>query len=524
MRRFVPKKSGSGDDTALLIGQPTASDYNGSGGGAVTPLQWLFGALAIGTLLAVIVAAAVIGSSVSTIDQHVNSLTTLTTSVNTSVGARVGGIATVILNGSCTAQPSIEARRTRAYNVRLANAFRQYTKPIDCHVSNGDESAYASTRFASFSKGLQHDSTLGHVLPSSYSALLKATATELPSDWDAVPLAPNASRKLTSPQSGSAYVNEGGDAQSFVIPPAPTFSSAEQAAELVENYWAALLRDVPFANYTTHPLAMQAVADLTAMSDYRGPLPITGQTLFRGTSPGSTVGPYLSQFFYLPCQFGANIVEQKIKTLAPGIDYMTNWTEYVRVQNGQTPSAAVTILPTPVYMDSGRDLSHWVHIDVNQRTQLFPPLFSFLNLLSFFLGSLPGLLPSHALPVKHGRSSQARHSVPNVRAEPNGVCHVWLTVDCSNVHQRSHSRAQGRLVSKVVCSPPSAPRGYGCSRGSPQEGSVHVPHSRGPAQLGSSCLDQHDVQWQLPAAAGFSGRKPGKENASVCNGFFCASF
>jgi hypothetical protein len=361
MRRFVPKKSGGGgEDTALLIGPPLASEY-GSGSGGATPVQWLFGALAVGTFLAVIIAAAVIGSNVSAIDQHVASLNTLTTSVNTSVTTltKVGGISTVILNGSCTAQPSIEARRTRAYNVRLANAFRQYTKPIDCHVSNGDESAYASTRFASFSKGMQHDPTLGHVLPSSYNALLKAATTELPSDWDAVPLAPNASRVFTNPQAGSAYVNEGGDAQSFFMPPAPAFASAEQAAELVENYWMALLRDVPFANYSTHTLALQAVADLTAMSDYRGPLPITGQTLFRGTSPGCTVGPYLSQFFYLPCQFGANIVEQRIKTLASGIDYMTNWTEYVRVQNGQTPAAAVTILPTPVYMDSGRDLSHW---------------------------------------------------------------------------------------------------------------------------------------------------------------------
>ncbi len=46
------------------------------------------------------------------------------------------------------------------------------------------------------------------------------------------------------------------------LPPAPSVASAQTAAEQVEHYWAALLRDVNFADYATSSLAAQAAADL----------------------------------------------------------------------------------------------------------------------------------------------------------------------------------------------------------------------------------------------------------------------
>jgi hypothetical protein len=72
----------------------------------------------------------------------------------------------------------------------------------------------------------------------------------------------------------------------------------------------------------------------------------------------------LSQFFYLPCYFGANIIDQRIDPPVAGVDFMTDFVEYVAQQEAQTPSGTITYTGVPRYMINGRDLSHWVHIDV----------------------------------------------------------------------------------------------------------------------------------------------------------------
>ena len=62
-----------------------------------------------------------------------------------------------------------------------------------------------------------------------------------------------ASRGLTNPQAGLAFDMQGPDAHALVQPPAPAFASREQAAEISENYWMALLRDVPYSQYSDKP-------------------------------------------------------------------------------------------------------------------------------------------------------------------------------------------------------------------------------------------------------------------------------
>ena len=64
-------------------------------------------------------------------------------------------------------------------------------------------------------------------------------------------------------RAGLAFELMGGDPRSFVQRPAPAFASGEEAAEIAENYWQALLRDVPFSAYATSPLANAAAADMT---------------------------------------------------------------------------------------------------------------------------------------------------------------------------------------------------------------------------------------------------------------------
>ncbi|HTG94698.1 MAG TPA: hypothetical protein VL866_19030 [Pyrinomonadaceae bacterium] len=233
------------------------------------------------------------------------------------------------------------------------------------HPSNNDENLYPN-KLGSYSKGLPHNND-GTVDIAAFNSLLQAVNSGNPADFDAIPL--GGSVKLTNPQAGLAFDMEGPDAHALVQPPAPAFASREQAGEISENYWMALLRDVPYAQYASNPIANAAAADLTLYgSDFKGAKSgggnVTTDTLFRGLTPGDKAGPYISQFFYQPCNFGANKVEQKITTTLPGINYMTSFSDWLSIQRGIPPASGNVFDAVPRYMRMGRDIGEWVHIDV----------------------------------------------------------------------------------------------------------------------------------------------------------------
>lgn len=244
-----------------------------------------------------------------------------------------------------------------------ANAGNAATPANLQHPQNNDENIYPN-KLGSYSKGLPHNND-GTVDLAAYAAFLKAVNSGQPSDFDAIPL--GGDRRLTNPQAGLAFDMEGPDAHALVQPPAPAFASKEQAAEIAENYWMALLRDVPYSQYSVNPIANAAAADLTLFgSDFKGAKTggvVTTGTLFRGLTPGDKLGPYLSQYFYQPCNFGANKLEQKITTTVAGLNYMTDFNTWLQVQRGfNQPADAFD--PIPRYMRDGRDIGQWVHVDV----------------------------------------------------------------------------------------------------------------------------------------------------------------
>src|SRR5207237_5747980 len=73
-------------------------------------------------------------------------------------------------------------------------------------------------------------------------------------------------------------------------------------------------------------------------------------------------GPYMSQFMLSDVPFGAQTIVQKMKTVVPGCDYMTDYATWLAVQRGvgQGPDQFDA---TPRYIRNGRDLSQWVHVD-----------------------------------------------------------------------------------------------------------------------------------------------------------------
>jgi hypothetical protein len=194
--------------------------------------------------------------------------------------------------------------------------------------------------------------------------------------------------KMINPQAGLGFDLEGADSHALTIPAAPTFASAWQAGEGIENSWMAHLRDVPFRLYGSDPDAATAIADLNAASDFRGPKVgglVTAQTLFRDPFPGCTIGPYLSQFWYRPQPFGTQDIDPRSNTYAAGIDYLTNQPDWVARQNGINPAFS-NVPGGLVYMRNGRDIGAWVHVDV-----LFQGYFqAFLVMASSGIPANPG--------------------------------------------------------------------------------------------------------------------------------------
>ncbi len=263
---------------------------------------------------------------------------------------------------------SAQKRRADAFQIRHNAALNQKLQGIVTHLDNGDEGRYPN-KIASFSKGLPHNH-LGEVDVAAYGQLLAALSSGDPDAFERIPMGcPDLSqrRRLVNPQAGLAFDVEGADSYALAIPPAPAFESAEEAGEMVEDYWMALARDIPFSEYDAHPLTNEAANDLSRLSDFRGPKSsgrVTTRTLFRGLTPGDVVGPYISQFLWQPTPFGANYVEQRMRTKMPGSDHMTGYDEWLAVQQGFLPTQAEVFDTVRRYIRNGRDLSQWVHIDV----------------------------------------------------------------------------------------------------------------------------------------------------------------
>ena len=260
----------------------------------------------------------------------------------------------------CPAQDHADLRRIQSYNLRVSKATENAAKTIPCQTPNGDEAFYAS-KVGSFTKGLQHNA-MGEVDPGQFAQFVHAIENNA---YSQMPRSAGAERRYVNPQASVTFDLIGGDSHSFYQPAAPAFNSTEQGGEYVEVAWMAVLRDIPFADYSGNALAIMASAELNTFgSNFTGPTPVTEDNLFRGQQPGCWVGPYLAQFFYKPIQYGYHDFQMKIDPHAPAVDFMTNYGEFLNIQNGLNPSGSEQLLGPPRYMINGRDLANWVHVDV----------------------------------------------------------------------------------------------------------------------------------------------------------------
>jgi hypothetical protein len=209
------------------------------------------------------------------------------------------------LAGIQVASAATSNRVPRSFAVRIETAGHDAFIPAPAQIDNGDEALY-SDKSGTYTKGILQ-AGVGLVDLAAYQTFKTALNSGDPADFEAITLA--GPRTLTGPQGGLAFDLECLDNSQFSAPPAPALASEGYATELVEMYWASLLRDVAFTDYPANSVAVQAANELSSMASYKGPRDasnkVTPGLLFRGGFPGETIGPYISQFIIQNTSMGA---------------------------------------------------------------------------------------------------------------------------------------------------------------------------------------------------------------------------
>ena len=290
-------------------------------------------------------------------------------------------------------------RREKAFKVRKAAARMARCRPHRNHIPNGDEMAYRDAGYAmTFTKGLEHDPMNLLAKRSSDVATLRDAidagcvdafnAITRPCDTRTTP---KPIRKWEAPTAGFVHDLQGPDAQAVTMQPAARLGSLELTYEMAEVYELALLRDVnlsALAADSTNTKVQHALARLNIYGrpgidfgtrprtlDSSGQL--TAQNLFRGSSPGVDVGPYVSQFLLMGSKtlqglvpedgyimYGAQRIDQRV-AVAKEVDYMMDENSYLEVQNGIDVRDDATFFKDAKqrFIQTPRDLATYVHDD-----------------------------------------------------------------------------------------------------------------------------------------------------------------
>jgi hypothetical protein len=308
-----------------------------------------------------------------------------------------------------TCQPAgLDQQGKEAFVLRFGTATKEAVPTGSVtHTANSDLVDFPDA-LGTYSKALIQSSP-GIAEAASFDQFLKACGVRAGGplgDFERAPIQLGGPTKLNGPRAAFAGQLIGKDPAGFgdsVVPPAPALTSVDYAIELVELYWASLLRDVHFESYSTNATAQAAAAELSALNaahphKYAGPLDggqVTPKVLFRGglnAHPGwfegELVGPYLSQFCLIPTSLGRVPLDQKIRTFLGGQDFMTDPGEWFNIQNGANPSVPLTYDNVHRYMRNGRDTAAYTQVD-----QLYQAY-----LIAFLIGSGLGLPPNPGSP------------------------------------------------------------------------------------------------------------------------------
>ena len=308
-----------------------------------------------------------------------------------------------------------------AYNHRMVDAYNQTIKrtTLTSQQTNNGDLVQVPNFGGSFTKLFEHDVLSGNLTSAAqieYKKLLKALKTGKQSDYNAIHLAPGNKRVLSNPQAASTLSNEGADSSSFLMLPAPNLSSAHMASDMLETYGMMICRDIHFEDYGTgknedsNGSGGSITSDIAAVlnSLENDPMRPRGQSntvdahvLFRGSSAGDLIGPYVSQYLIQPLfpyspvgrgPFVAGLLEvsnldkdifaiPQRMPIANKREFGVSWNDFIAIQNGQVPKeyAANDYNQTSKrYLVDGRDMGSYVNID-----SPCDPYYSTLNILIY---------------------------------------------------------------------------------------------------------------------------------------------
>lgn len=293
------------------------------------------------------------------------------------------------------------ARKIEAKKVRIKAAKKASRRKHPKHRSNREEDRSSLNRLTNFRKGLPH-SNEGIVKNRDYDDFRDACESQKLASFKKLKIgvADKDFRKWESPTAGAYYDLEGADAQAVTMPPAPKLASQELALEMAEVYFMALLRDIPFTEYSTNKDVKAAVKALDSMprdqvSGDRGKKKFTLGQFFRGEGAGVQDGPLISQFLLVGTpditksktnaaakginsdpngmvEYGAQLFDQRVRTALPNLDFMQTLPEWVKVQRGtDVPNidarhfvkANDKKLAFRRFITTARDMATFVHVD-----------------------------------------------------------------------------------------------------------------------------------------------------------------
>ena len=244
---------------------------------------------------------------------------------------------------------------------------------------------------AHFHKSLDHDAADGSVDAGTWGQLIDGLkAVDSAGNVALLASIPTGPRNWVNPLAGWAVDAECSDGCGQHIPAPPALDSKEAAAEIVELYWMALLRDVPFHEWKGHADVLAAADELRGLPLYidrdgdvnAAPTGGNGyvshhlneQSIFRGGEMHAgdplreRAGPFVSQFLLRDIKYGTQAISQKQVHAEPGIDYMTDAAEWLAVQNGEArdPTQNLRGASDPTqrrHIITMRDLATYVHFD-----------------------------------------------------------------------------------------------------------------------------------------------------------------
>ena len=381
----------------------------------------------------------------------------------------------------CTDREEVSRKRRESLLARAEHQGPGLTHP------NGEETNYGQTYPLNFHKSLPHDVD-GNVHRASYEAMVAALTDHAEGALETLPAganrgsgangAPNGSeldpprytttdkeqdsgkplryRGLTSPLTGHVFDTQGGDAGAFAIAPAPLVASDELAAEMAEVYVMALCRDATFSDIASGSAPANIatlVGALDSMPWFDGSFTPTNPAeaarfdtrgvingpddLFRGSTPGSKVGPWASQYLVIGntntsatfekpngtaaagnnaqpsfrgvksnisiedgfILYGTQIIDQRSIVAREGRDYMTNWAAWIDCQNGVDFNGFDRFRDKRRYLTTPRDIATYVHYDALYQ--------AYLNACLIMLADGKNFPKSRGLPESKSRTRSA---------------------------------------------------------------------------------------------------------------------